>query len=526
MMNQTGSEGVSYEGDSMMRSIRFVMILIAGWITLPAHLFGYSGGTGDPESPYEIATVNDLLQLAATTTDYTEHFVLTADLDLDPNLPGGQVFTSAVIAPDTSILGGYQGTPFKGTLDGNDHVLSNLTIAAPAGEYVGLFGTIRQGQIKNLRLENVAITGCNFVGGLAGRISNSSVSNCRVTGTAVGSRSLCLGGLAGLSVGSTMTDCHSNVAIEGIGGSVGGLAGSSIAGSAIVNCSAAGSINLVDIDGLGVSAGGLVGNNCSSSILQCRAAGDISVSSTSAESASNVHIGGLAGEDRYGTITQSFAAGAIHTALASDSAIACGGGLAGLASSKDFSDNYAEGVVVFNCSAESDYFMGGMIGLNYQGFVRRCYSTGQVDSGPTPEADSCVGGFCGDVITETGYEDTANFWDVDASSKTASAMGLGKSMAQMKAVSTFAGAGWNSAVPAWMMLRQGEDYPRLAWQPIYAGDIAGLYGVDMVDFLYLASYWGLDDCNGLAECGRADIDDSGTVGLGDFASLAADWLAD
>jgi hypothetical protein len=507
----------------MMSSIKFVMILIAGWTMFPSHSFGYSGGTGEPDAPYQIANVNDLLQLAATVTDYTEHFILTADIDLDPDLPGGQTFTSAVIAPDNSPLGGFQGTPFKGTFDGNDHVLSNLTIAAPAGEYIGLFGAILQGQIENLRLENVKITGCNYVGGLAGHISKSSISNCRVTGTAVGNRSLCLGGLAALSVGSTITNCHSNVALDGTGGSVGGLAGSSIAGSAIVNCSATGTINQTDTGGLGVSVGGLVGNNCSSTISHCRATGDINLISTSTESVSTIHIGGLAGEDRYGTITQSFAGGSIQSAVASESVIACGGGLAGLTSSKDFSDNYAEGAVLFNCNTESNYFLGGMIGLNYQAFVRRCYSTGVVGSGGTPQADNCVGGFCGDVITETGYEDTANFWDVDASNKTASAMGLGKSMAQMKAVSTFAGAGWNSAAPVWMMLRPGEDYPRLAWQPVYAGDIAGLYGVDTVDLLEIASNWLVDTCP--VHCGDADIDGSGVVDVEDFAILAAEWLA-
>lgn len=39
----------------------------------------------------------------------------------------------------------------------------------------------------------------------------------------------------------------------------------------------------------------------------------------------------------------------------------------------------------------------------------------------------------------------------------------------------------------WMMLREGEDYPRLAWQEIFGGDIAGLYGADIVDFAYLSN---------------------------------------
>ena len=41
----------------------------------------------------------------------------------------------------------------------------------------------------------------------------------------------------------------------------------------------------------------------------------------------------------------------------------------------------------------------------------------------------------------------------------------------------------------WMMLRENEDYPRLAWQQVIAGDIAGMYGVDAVDLIVLSEQW-------------------------------------
>jgi hypothetical protein len=46
----------------------------------------------------------------------------------------------------------------------------------------------------------------------------------------------------------------------------------------------------------------------------------------------------------------------------------------------------------------------------------------------------------------------------------------------------------------------------------------------MVDFAYLANYWGLSGCDSGTDCGRADIDDSGTVDLPDLAYVAQDWL--
>ena len=48
--------------------------------------------------PYQIATAADLIALGETPADYDKHFILTADIDLDPNLPGRKVFDKAVIA--------------------------------------------------------------------------------------------------------------------------------------------------------------------------------------------------------------------------------------------------------------------------------------------------------------------------------------------------------------------------------------------------------------------------------------------
>ncbi|HEC03431.1 MAG TPA: rhodanese-like domain-containing protein, partial [Phycisphaerales bacterium] len=58
----------------------------------------YSGGAGTPEDPYQIATAADLIALGEDPNDYDKHFILTADIDLDPNLPGRRVFDEAMVA--------------------------------------------------------------------------------------------------------------------------------------------------------------------------------------------------------------------------------------------------------------------------------------------------------------------------------------------------------------------------------------------------------------------------------------------
>jgi hypothetical protein len=74
----------------------------------------YGGGTGEPNDPYQIATVADLIALGNEPNDYAKCFILTADIDLDPNLPGGKVFDRAVVAPDINDTESwYQGTPLR-----------------------------------------------------------------------------------------------------------------------------------------------------------------------------------------------------------------------------------------------------------------------------------------------------------------------------------------------------------------------------------------------------------------------------
>ncbi len=119
----------------------------------------YSGGTDTPDDPYQITTAQDLILLGQTPNDYDKHFVLTADIDLDPNLPGRRVFDMAVIGPDTDLTETYyQGVPFTGVFDGNDHVISRLQIAGES--HVGMFGQVGSGgEISNLGIPALVFRG-------------------------------------------------------------------------------------------------------------------------------------------------------------------------------------------------------------------------------------------------------------------------------------------------------------------------------------------------------------------------------
>ena len=173
----------------------------------------YSGGTGEPNTPYQIANAADLMTLANDANDYNKCFVMTADIDLAPNLPGNQTFTTAVIARDINNANSiFDGNAFTGVFDGARHKITNMTIniGGVRKDYLGLFGDINSGEVKNLGLKNVSITGVeNFepdsesMGGLAG-YNAGIISNCYSTGTV--SSGTGLGGLVGYNAGS-ISDC-------------------------------------------------------------------------------------------------------------------------------------------------------------------------------------------------------------------------------------------------------------------------------------------------------------------------------
>ena len=193
-------------------------------ISIPVYA-QYSGGTGEPNNPYQIATVSDLISLGENPGHYNKHFILTHDIDLNPNLPGGKVFDKAIIAPDTNpddYWNYFQGTPFSGILDGNGHTISNLTITGD--HYVGLFGQlVSRAMVRDLKLVNVKVTGSgSYVGGLVG-CNYGNVIRCCKTGS-VDSTGNYVGGLTGYNNGN-ITHCYSTGSISTNGYCVGGITG-------------------------------------------------------------------------------------------------------------------------------------------------------------------------------------------------------------------------------------------------------------------------------------------------------------
>lgn len=197
------------------------VILTMCLLVLPVHA-KYSGGSGTADDPYRIATAADLIALGETPADYEKHFVVTADIDLAPGLPGGRVFTKAPIAPHAGTFGWpFSGPAFAGVLDGGGHTIRNLNVDGI--RCAGLIGQMAFGaEVKNLRLVGVNVTGSDgYSGGLVG-LGDGAVTNCSSSGTVRGFTYI--GGLVGYG-SARITRCFSGGMVFGTKWSIGGLVG-------------------------------------------------------------------------------------------------------------------------------------------------------------------------------------------------------------------------------------------------------------------------------------------------------------
>jgi hypothetical protein len=372
----------------------------------------------------------------------------------------GLTFIQAPIAPSTSANWVFQGTSFTGVFNGDGHTISNLTVTATGKYYGGLFGCVGSG----------------------GQIHDLGMANANIS---VGHDYA--GGLVGYNYG-TLTSCYATGSVSGnyyVGGLVGYSCGS------LTACHATATIN-----GWSDYVGGLVGYNCSGAVVSCYATGLVA-------SGIGSYVGGLAGGND-GTITSCYATGSV---------------------------------------TGPGSFVGGLVGATIRppdttrGKVTSCYATGLVTGG----GGSYVSGLAGAsriyiLMPEGGImEDLApwlvenSFWDTQTSGRSYSCGGTGLPTAAMQTLSSFSSVGWDFSAtdgdPAdWMMLRPGQDYPRLAWQPVITSDIGGLYGVSEVDYAVLAAAWQAVSSSSNWNA-AADLNSDGVVNSVDMLILSGNWLA-
>ncbi|MHC4585334.1 MAG: hypothetical protein ACYS3N_12440 [Planctomycetota bacterium] len=394
----------------------------------------FAGGTGEPNDPYQIATAEQLISIGTVEGVQYKHFVLIEDIDLDPNLPNGRVFTDALIAQDEKI-DGYSGSPFRGVLNGQGHTIANLHIDGQPGYSAGLFGMFN-GLVKDLHFTDVVVSG-SPCGAIAG-FNKGMILRCSVTGHVSGPENI--GGLVGSSSGGNLVECEAKVQVIGdlnVGGMVGGGSGATL-----IRCEVQ-----ADISGQ-QNVGGLVGESHQGPIIECRTTGIVIGSN---------YVGGLIGDSWHSVILRS---SAICEVTAEETA----GGLAGHALwffGSIFVDCYSQGSVAGST-------VGGLIGEAMDIQMFNCYAACEILPLGAEGKDPAIGGLFGDTITPNWAPKTeACFWDAESSGIAVSTgsdpleLGTGLTTEQMLDEEVFRSAGWDFS-HTWMICE--DEYPRLQWE--------------------------------------------------------------
>lgn len=194
--------------------------------------------------------------------------------------------------------------PFKGTFDGNDKTIKNLSINNPELDYAGLFGKVNtSGTFGNITIDgaNISITARESVGALVGSIVSAGISNVTVKNITINANHWA-GAMAGY-IYSNVDNCNAenvNVTITAInddqnGDKAGGLIG--FAGEKkykISNCTVAN----CHVEGVR-DVGGMVGNSNAENIyINCKVMGTgntVNATGIDAETGKNIYAGGLIG---------------------------------------------------------------------------------------------------------------------------------------------------------------------------------------------------------------------------------------
>jgi hypothetical protein len=544
-----------------MKRVIFAILVIVITATAQAK---YSGGSGDPNDPYQIATAADLNDIGNHPEDFNKCFIMTADINLaDFDGAGGR--------PAFNVI-----HTFGGIFDGNNQTIMNFTCAWPlfqeiegaapvvknvimvdadvndpgSGAMACLVGTLRVGIVSNCHVINGSVNAENFSGLLVG-INYSQIIGCSSSGLCVAMQRA--GGLVGetRSLG-TITNCQSdaNVIVKyGIGGGLVGVHG----GISITACRASGTV-----EGQGDSSkiGGLVGSSTGAGIFECFSNCDVNAGAFSYQIgglvgysyntnvidcsvnqsvvSGNSSVGGLIGYSDIGLISRCSSDVWVRSRDSGD------GGLVGFNKNTPISCCCSQGRVentigdgvgglvginsgpILDCWSSADVSghagVGGLIGIHTSGSVKWSFSVGPVYGYSAPGGLLGMGDPCNIL---------ACFWDIDTSGQSNSAGGTGKTTPQMKTKSTFTSAGWdfvwesaNGPNDVWAIC-EGVSYPKLAWQFV-VGDSDNDKDVDFIDFAPFGNKWLQADST--LYCGGTDLTGDGFVDLYDLDAFVENWL--
>ena len=300
-------------------------------------------GNGTAESPYIVRSTYDLWTIQKNVNSGVSYegryFKLINNLFLD-----GQEVEPI----------GTASNPFRGSFDGQGHVVYGYTITGSDHAYVGFFGYVGEG---------------------------GSVLNFRVNGTmSVSSRyyDVFAGGVAGYAYRATIAGCHNYGKVRSHSATGFSYAGGIVGYSE--NSNITGCFNTAPVTATGLNtdcyAGGIVGDSESDfPITHCF--NDASIDTAISSRYRSSHVGGIAGTAK--NVVNCFNKGRIIVTADSDS-FTFNGGIVGVAASLGYVRNcYSTGDIYVQTNKTSTYsYTGGIVGSTYGAEVHNCYTEGVI----------------------------------------------------------------------------------------------------------------------------------------------------
>ena len=200
-------------------------------------------GTFAEEGDLTITTKEELLQFAQSVS-------------------GGESYTgkTVVLAANLSLAGedfagiGSSAAPFKGTFDGQNHIVSDLSSS------VGFFADVNGGTVKNLIVRGI-VNGASNIAGVVGKLTAGAVQNCGNEASVSGGANV--GGVVGSVNGDcTVSGCYNKGAVSGTTGYIGGVTGQHWRGGTVEDC-----YNLGTVTGPATVGGITGGHKAASPVL-------------------------------------------------------------------------------------------------------------------------------------------------------------------------------------------------------------------------------------------------------------------
>ena len=165
---------------------------------------------GSAENPYLIGSAAELKTLSA----------LTSGLNGNDTGIGAQSFAGKYFALSDDIRSvgdlspiGAAGTPFSGYFSGNDHTIGGLNINTGADD-TGMFGYLVGATVTNLHIDAAYVFGNAYIGIVAGRAIDSTVSNIVITNSTLSAVSNA-GGIVGMTQNGAIRSVYVQAQLTG-----------------------------------------------------------------------------------------------------------------------------------------------------------------------------------------------------------------------------------------------------------------------------------------------------------------------